>query len=369
MNKPVILPPLPLDPEDDICRQGHGLAEFEATRAMIALDLKADEAPGGQLVRHVWRMKEAWASSAIEGIETSLEELFLADGGVSVAEERREAVQDVLNCRDALNLGLVEIAQGRDFSLSLVKELHACLLQGPGGAHKTPGQWRTRLVHLGKAGSTMEEALYVPPDPTLVLDLLENWVRFAQRRDLHPIVQAAILHAQFEMIHPFLDGNGRMGRILVPLFLVWKGVIARPVLLASLAIWHRRQEYYERLLAVSGTGDWSSWIAWFLDVARDGCRENMRFLAVLDEAYVRARKDAVRAAGSQSALRFLEFVLARPVFTIPEAHRSIGIHVTTQTVSNFANAFEKAGLIDKVMPGKGRTPAIWRFSRLMELAG
>lgn len=215
---------------------------------MVGLDLKVEKAPGGQLARHVWRMKEAWASSAIDGMETSLEELFLADGGVSVVEERREAIQDVLNCRDALNLGLVEVAQGRAFSLSLVKELHACLLQGPGGAHKTPGQWRTGLVHLGKTGSSMEEAHYIPPDPTLVLELLENWKRFAQRNDLHPIVQAAILHAQFEMIHPFGDGNGRMGRILVPLFLVWKGVVARPVLLASLPIWNRRQEYCERLL-------------------------------------------------------------------------------------------------------------------------
>lgn len=110
-------------------------------------------------------------------------------------------------------------------------------------------------------------------------------------------------------------------------------------------------------------------IAYFLEVAKEGCRENTRFLGALAEAHERMRKDAERATGSQIAMRFLEFVLARPVFTIPQAHRSIGTHVTSQTVSNFANAFEKAGLIDKVMPGKGRTPSIWRFLRLMELAG
>lgn len=159
-----------------------------------------------------------------------------------------------------METGLEEIASGRPLSLFLVKSLHTKLLEGTRGELKHPGDWRRIQVHIGLPGSSLKDALYIPPDPLLVEELLENWENFIQRDDMNPIIQAAIMYAQFEMIHPFCDGNGRMGRLLITLFLAEKQVITKPCFYISAYLQRHRSEYYSTLKNISICGNWSEWI-------------------------------------------------------------------------------------------------------------
>ena len=218
---PFLLPPLPLSASEDKW-DSFGMPEFQATALVSNLSGMLQVSARADLFWQTGLLQEARSSSAIEGIRTTLNELLEERVGRAVPVERQDDVRDVANCCEALQTGLEEIDRGRPLTLSLVRALHAQLLQGARGARKMPGQWRQQQVYIGAPGSGPHAASYVPPAPVHVLPLLENWEQFLQRKDINPLIQAAVMHVQFEMIHPFVDGNGRMGRLLISLFLTEK---------------------------------------------------------------------------------------------------------------------------------------------------
>jgi Fic family protein len=235
-------------------------------------------------------------SSKIEGTTTTLPELLAQEAGAEVERDPHD-LAEVANYIAAIDLGMERLKTGR-ISLDLVKDLHRLLMRGVRGHAKSPGQFRTGQVYIGRPGSSIHEATFVPPPAEVVPECLAGWEKYLADRALPPLVQLALLHYQFEAIHPFRDGNGRVGRLINTLFLLERGLLSSPFLCLSAFFEATRQEYYRRLLAVSRAGDWDEWLSYVLNgVARqseDVVSRAVRITALLDgwrRALVGARSD------------------------------------------------------------------------------
>ncbi|MCF0254600.1 MAG: Fic family protein, partial [Duodenibacillus sp.] len=218
---------------------------------------------------------------------------------------------------------------------------------------------------IGRPGSSLQEAAYVPPAPERLPELLEDWERFVSRDDLHPLVQAAVMHAQFEMIHPFLDGNGRTGRLLIPLLLMSKRALQTPCLTLSAFFCSHRGAYYRALQGVSRDGDWASWIRLFFTAVREQSRADRDLLGRMAGLHGQGGKDFAAATGSSRAADALGFMFSFPVFTAPGFAEELGLQ--KQSAMLLLGKLEKAGLVERLSKGRGRTPGTWKFSKLAEL--
>ncbi len=206
--------------------------------------------------------QEAVLSSKIEGTQATLDEVLEHEAGIEASGEIKKDIQEISNYRKTLSIAYEEI-QERPLSLHLIREMHRVLLDSVRGSQKTPGSFRTTQNWIGSAGCTIDDATYVPPEPLVMNDSLQNLQEYIAGDELDPLLQLAILHAQFEIIHPFLDGNGRIGRLLIPLFLYKKESISSPMFYLSSYLEKNRDEYYQRLRAITELGDWDSWIELF----------------------------------------------------------------------------------------------------------
>ena len=264
--------------------------------------------------------REAVLSSRIEGTRASLSDLFVEEAAGD-HPPRDADVQEVWNYVTALEYG-IERAKTLPLSLRLVGELHGTLMTGVRGQHSTPGEFRRSQNWIGAAGSNPVTAAYVPPPVGHLLELLGNWEVFLhQRESLPDLVQCAVMHQQFETIHPFLDGNGRVGRLLITLFLLERERLSQPLLYLSSFIETRRQEYYDLLQRVRTEGDWISWIRWFLRgvevTARDAAKRAAHLLDLREE-YRR------QLTGKSSAIRLLDRLFTNPYLTIRQAADYLG---------------------------------------------
>lgn len=296
-----------------------------ASRSVSLLAGIGETLPNPHLLIQPFIHHEAVLSSRIEGTQASLSDLFIYEA----SERRRDSAGDtreVANYVQALEHGLKRLDE-LPLSVRLMNEMHARLLEGVRGEDKLPGQLRNRQVWIGERGTTVEEARFVPPPASAVPGLLADLERFLndESRHMPPLVQAALMHYQFETIHPYTDGNGRVGRLLIVLFLCAKGVLRTPLLYLSAYFDHLRSDYYDQLLRVSQTGEWDPWLRFFLrgmDLqARDAAARSRR-LRQLHESY-RTRLQGVR---SGNAYRLLDELLMSPVFTAPRAAKVL--HVT-----------------------------------------
>lgn len=277
--------PLPPDPPLDLGKADLIARKERADQALGRLDGITMMLPDPELFLYQYVRKEALLSSQIEGTQSSLADLLLFElneaPGVPLDD-----VEEVSNYVAALNHGLKRLRQD-DFPLSLrlIREMHALLLQGGRGSSHQPGQFRTGQVWVG--GSSPALAHFVPPPPEALVGLLGAFEKFLHQPSdqVPPLVKAALAHVQFETIHPFKDGNGRLGRLLIALILCAEGVLREPTLYLSLYFKHRRAEYYERLNSVRTKGDWEGWLRFFLDgvaeTAQQAVDTAQRLLALL----------------------------------------------------------------------------------------
>jgi Fic family protein len=288
--------------------------------------------------------REAVLSSRIEGTRASLSDLFV-DEAAGESPMRDADLQEVSNYVAALEYG-IERAKTLPLSLRLVGELHRKLMKGVRGEHSTPGEFRRSQNWIGAAGSNPATAAYVPPPVGEMMELLGNWeVALHARESLPDLVQCALMHQQFESIHPFLDGNGRVGRLLITLFLIERERLSQPLLYLSSFIETRRQEYYDLLQRVRTEGDWMSWIRWFLKgielTARDAARRAAQLLD-LREQYRR------QLSGKSAAISLLDRLFVNPYLTIrqaadyldssqPTAAKAIGELQRRQIVAEFGD--------------------------------
>jgi Fic family protein len=295
--------------------------------------------------------REAVESSRIEGTVTRFDQLLLFEVDPNELNAPSDA-QEVLNYVRATEFGLAQIRAGYPVTLKLLRELHRVLLEGVRGGEKRPGEFRDGGVLIGRTGQTYETARFVPPCHTTLEPLMVNLVEFLRTGGGLPLLaQLAVAHYQFETIHPFNDGNGRLGRLLVPLMLCERGVLPEPLLYLSGFFERNRTEYYDGLLSVSRRGAWNEWLAYFAfgvtTQARDAATRARRLID-LRQSYHHRTAAAVRGA---AALRLVDEMFATPYLTLRRATEATG--VAKKSAQNTIDKMLAAGLIREIT-GKQR---------------
>jgi len=235
----------------------------DADRLIGQLSGEGKQLPNPHLLIRPFIKREAVLSSRIEGTQATLGELLANDAG-AIVNRSPDDLREVGNYVTALDYGIKRL-ETLPLSLRLIREVHEKLMEGVRGDHATPGEFRKTQNWIGPAGCTLQNATYVPPSPDLLMDCLGTWEQFLHVQKIPPLVQAGLLHYQFEAIHPFLDGNGRVGRLLIVLFLVERKVLTAPLLYISAFFEATRSEYYNLLLAVSMESKWNPWLEYFLN--------------------------------------------------------------------------------------------------------
>ena len=295
--------------------------------------------PNPHLLIAPYIRREAVLSSRIEGTRASLSDL-LADEAGQPPHAPPDDVHEVRNYVVALDYG-IERLQALPWSLRLVRELHQRLMQGVRGERATPGEFRRSQNWIGPYGSTPANAPYVPPPPAEMQAALGAWEQFLHTRgELPDLVQCALMHEHFEAIHPFLDGNGRVGRLLITLFLIERGRLSQPLLYLSEFIERNRDDYYRGLMRVRTHGDWNGWLHYFLAgvewSARRAIRQAQQLLAL------RADLQA-RLAGQPRALPLVDALFANPYLDSGRVKRLLG--VSDPTARKQLAALEAAGIV------------------------
>ena len=325
---PPALPPEPMVQMDKL----YGPLE-RANRALGRLDGIASILPDTPLFLYMYIRKEALLSSQIEGTQSSLSDLLLFENEEAPGVPINDVVE-VSNYVAAMNHGLERIRSGFPISLRLIREIHEILLARGRGATKQPGEFRHSQNWIG--GTRPGNALFVPPPPETVLDLMSGLEAFihADTPAVPTLVKAGLVHVQFETIHPFLDGNGRLGRLLITLLLCDKGILKEPILYLSLYIKTHRRYYYDLLQRVREDGDWEAWIEFFLEgitetslQAADAARQ---ILSLFEED--RAKIESLGRPAT-SALRVHQVLQQKPIIAIPDTARESGMSAPTAAKS------------------------------------
>ncbi len=235
----------------------------DADRLIGQLSGEGKQLPNPHLLIRPFIKREAVLSSRIEGTQATLGELLANDAGVSV-NRSPDDLKEVGNYVMALDHGIQRL-ESLPLSLRLIREIHEKLMEGVRGDFATPGEFRKSQNWIGPAGCTLRNATYIPPSPDMLINCLGKWENFLHDTNTPPLIQAGLLHYQFEAIHPFLDGNGRVGRLSIILFLIERKVLTSPLLYLSAFFEATRSEYYERLLSVSQNSQWDLWLEYFLN--------------------------------------------------------------------------------------------------------
>jgi Fic family protein len=323
----------------------------KANQSLGRLDGLATVLPDTQLFLYMYVRKEAVLSSQIEGTQSSLSDLLMYESeeapGVPVHD-----VQVVSNYVAAMNHGLRRVAEGFPLSIRLINEMHVILMSGARGGTKAPGEVRRTQNWVG--GSKPGNATHVPPPPDRVVECMNELEKYFHDRDdkLPLLIRAALIHHQFETIHPFLDGNGRLGRLLITLLLCSAGVLSQPILYLSLYFKTYRQEYYDLLQRVRETGDWESWLQFFLTGVHDSA---VQATDAAREILAMAQRDRAKIAeigrGAGSALLTHQYLEKKPLAVIPEMVKALNL--TTPTVTAALQNLERIGIVREVT-GKQR---------------
>ena len=329
----------------------------DADRALGELAGLGRSLPNPHLLIAPFLRREAVLSSRIEGTQASLSDLYAYEAVQKTAAVRQTAgqltvfepppdVHEVYNYVRALEYGLDRL-QSLPLSLRLIREIHARLMEGVRGEHGTPGEYRRSQNWIGPPGCSLEDATYVPPPVPEMKEALGDFETFLHApSDLPPLARLGLVHYQFEAIHPFLDGNGRIGRLLITLLLCAENLLTEPLLYLSAYFDAHRQTYYDLLLAVSQRGAWAAWLEFFLQgvvaQAQDAVVRAQR-LQDLRERY-RQQFQAERSAGR--LLQTVDLLFAQPVMTMPQISEALGVNYAT--TSRYISRLENAAILREI---------------------
>ncbi len=318
--------PAPLPPDPSIRMTGELQTLLSsADRALGRLDGSIETLPNPNLFVLMYVRKEAVLSSQIEGTQSSLQDVLAAEAKVLTPTLPKD-VDEVINYVGAMNYGLERLRE-LPISVRLIKEIHERLLKGVRGAHLTPGELRRSQNWIGPGGCSLNEATFVPPPPHVVPEALGDLETFLHSSsDLPQLIQIGLAHAQFETIHPFLDGNGRVGRLLITFLLCQREILLKPVLYLSHFFKQYRSEYYERLQAVRDKGDWEGWLAFFLRgvaaVSKEATETARRILALREEHRAAVTSRLGRTAANGHLV--LEHLYRRPILSVTDVRDLTG---------------------------------------------
>ncbi|GMQ77366.1 MAG: Fic family protein [Gammaproteobacteria bacterium] len=339
--------PAPLPPDPPLVLDGELLQWLEkANRAIGRLDGISDGLPDSHLLLYQYVRKEALLSSQIEGTQSSFSDLLLFEMD-EVPGVPLDDVREVSNYIAAMNHGLERLGAGFPLSLRLLREIHAILLKHGRGAHKQPGEFRRSQNWLG--GSRPGNAVFVPPPPEYLMECLDPFERFLHdEAGLTPVLlKASLAHVQFETIHPFLDGNGRLGRLLITLILINEGVLREPLLYLSLYFKTRRSDYYDHLQRVRLQGDWEGWLRFFLQGVFETAQQAVESTRTVLELF---QKDRARIEGlgriAGSCLQLHQRLQQKAIVNIPDSTRELAINRTT--ISNCIRRLQELGIVREI---------------------
>jgi len=342
----------------------------KANSALARLDEMLKQTRIGSLIESTFLTQEAVLSSKIEGTQVTIEDVLKqeADEGKNVTEndEKGRDVREVINYRRAMQEGTKLIDKGETLSENNVKQLHRTLLHSVRGRTRAPGDFRREQVYIAPPGTPMSEARYIPPSPAAIPNLYSNFDRYLNTTDSErdALVQIAVAHYQFEAIHPFMDGNGRVGRLLIPLFLYDRKIIARPLMYVSKYFEEHRRDYYDLLADVSYKDAWTPWIRFFLnglsEQAQDAIHLGREIVALRERIYSELRK-----FNSPYAPNLLDAIFKQPYFTPVSIRVAAGIR-TQQTTLTLIRKFLKADILADATPHRQRNK-IYMFKSLIEL--
>jgi len=358
--------PLPPDPPIVMDEELTHLLSL-ADRAVGRLDASTDNVPDPEAFVYSYLWKEATLSSQIEGTQATLNDVFEAQAQATTKRTVSDDVDEIFNYVNAMNYGLERLEKD-DFPLSLrlIREIHARLLQGVRGENREPGQFRRDQNYIGPEGCTKETATFVPPPANEILALLSDMEKFIHEQDrIPPLIKTALIHAQFETIHPFLDGNGRIGRLLITLFLYQQTILRRPLLYLSHYFKTNRSLYCDSLQSIRDDGDWEGWIKFFLQgvyiVGQAASKTARDIIALREHDRKLIQSELGRASGK--ALELLDILYELPVVTMKKVVLMLGI--TWPTASSLVRRFVDLGILhERTKKKKNR---VFRYQKYYDL--
>lgn len=334
--------PAPLPPNPPIALSGELVAKLvEANKKLAALDGLSARIPNMDLFVSMYVRKEALLSSQIEGTQCTLDDIL----NPLMEENTNRNISDVVNYIKA-----TEFALNRLHSLPLcnrlIKETHAVLMEGVRGQEKSPGEFRYSQNWIGGQGSTIQNARYIPPNPEDMQTAMSDLEKYMNGDDsLDPLIQAALIHYQFETTHPFLDGNGRVGRLLITLFLMEKGILSRPALYISYFLKMNRIEYYDRMTQVRKTGDYEQWVMFFLQALSDSAGDAIQTIDALTALHNQsvARLGAFSKRQQTNLLKLFAYIETNPIIDIQKTAAALGL--SYNTVSKMVTILVDEGIL------------------------
>jgi len=323
----------------------------EADRALAKLEGITTVLPNAELFIAMYIKKEALLSSQIEGTQASLEGILRFEANLEPTEDINE-IKEVINYIKALDYGINRL-QDIPMSSRLIKEIHKILIQGTRGTHKTPGEFRKTQNWLGPQGATLSEATFIPPPPNILMELISNLEKFMHKKDEIPsLIKISLIHSQFETIHPFLDGNGRMGRLLITFYLYREGILSRPLLYLSFYLKKNRIKYYDLLMKIRLEGNWEEWSSFFLKGIKEVSEEaanSAREIIILKNTILKSLFN--NKISSIYAVEFLNLLFGKPIVTSKELIKDL--KVSKETANQIIKKFEKLNIL-KEISGKKR---------------
>ncbi len=341
----------------------------QANAALARYDGLLQGIPNPAVMLSPLTTQEAVLSSKIEGTQATVDEVLEQEAGLLKEGEKYKDIQEISNYREALYKAR-DYLDSYPIRLGFVRELHRILMNSVRGQDKTPGEFRVDQNWIGKPGCTIEEASFVPPSPLRLMDYLQAWESYLGFDDVDFLLQAAVVHAQFELIHPFKDGNGRIGRILIPLFLYQKRALSQPMFYLSEFLESHRDEYYQRLKAISNDRDWNGWIAFFLGAIAFQAVQNSQRVNAIMALYEEMKVAIQEATHSQYSVHLLDAIFSKPIFKtsdlVGRLTAEYGIH--EKTTPTLLRQLREVGILREIQPGSGRRAATLCFPRLINLA-
>jgi Fic family protein len=323
---------------------------YSLSRADFLLGKLAREGcrlPNPHLLMRPFITKEAVLSSRIEGTQATLSEILAADSGVS-SKQNSDDLQEVQNYIQALDYGITRL-KALPLSLRLIKEIHGYLMQGVRGSHATPGEFRKIQNWIGSPGSTINTATFVPVPPDHLMNSLSELEYFFHNKQLPPLIHIALCHYQFEAIHPFLDGNGRVGRLLITLLLIEQEMLSSPLLYLSAFFEATRDDYYQQLYNVSARGTWNDWLIYFLNGVAVQSEDALSRAERINEL-LQTWKTTMTSRGSSVAVRIVERLAVNPYLTINKVAEDLEIAYSTAQRS--IKSLEAANIIEQISENK-----------------
>jgi Fic family protein len=339
-----------------IGRANAELARYDATLQAIV---------NPQVLLSPLTTQEAVLSSKIEGTQTSLEEVLQYDASQEVSPERQSDMHEVLNYRRAMREA-IEYMKDRPVCLDLVLKIQGTLLEGVRGQELGRGQLRKSQNWIGSPSSSVETAKFVPPDPVTLPSHISNWENYIHHDEKDRLVQLAIIHAQFEILHPFNDGNGRVGRMILPLVLYGYGMLSSPMFYLSGYLEKNRETYYDRLHQITKSGQWDDWVLFFLTAITEQAKENSQKAQAILHLYERMKTRVPEAIATQFTIQTIDALFDRPIFeTTDFVDRS---SIPRASALRILRALQEASILAVVRESSGRRPAILMFRELIGLA-